>query len=149
MRRGWLDNIARLNQMQLEEFGDPEIATRIAQYEMAFQMQASVPELTDLSDEPRAILNMYGPGVEEPGSFAHNCLMARRLAERGVSFTQLMHAGWGPAPKFDNRILYSMSGYRSGKCCLGNGPETTWNAGRHARSLEWRIRTHPIYSGRY
>ena len=94
MRRGWLDNIARLNQMQLEEFGDPEIATRIAQYEMAFQMQASVPELTDLSDEPRAILDMYGPGVEEPGSFAHNCLMARRLAERGVSFTQLMHAGW-------------------------------------------------------
>ena len=94
MRREWLDDIAKLNQKQLQEFGDPEIATRIAQYEMAFKMQASVPELTDLSDEPQSILDMYGPGVTEPGTFAHNCLLARRLAERGVGFTQLMHAGW-------------------------------------------------------
>ncbi len=94
MRRDWLDDIATLNQMQLDDFGDPEIATRIAQYEMAFKMQASVPELTDLSDEPQSILDMYGPGVLEPGTFAHNCLLARRLAERGVGFTQLMHAGW-------------------------------------------------------
>ena len=94
MRREWLNDIAQLNQAQLEDFGDPEIATRIAQYEMAFKMQASVPELTDLSDEPQSILDMYGPGVTEPGTFAHNCLLARRLAERGVGFTQLMHAGW-------------------------------------------------------
>jgi len=94
MRRQWLDDIAKLNQKQLDDFGDPEIATRIAQYEMAFKMQASVPELTDLSDEPQSILDMYGPGVTEPGTFAHNCLLARRLAERGVGFTQLMHAGW-------------------------------------------------------
>jgi len=94
MRRQWLDDIARLNQKQLDDFGDPEIATRIAQYEMAFKMQASVPELTDLSDEPQAILDMYGPGVEQPGTYAHHCLLARRLAERGVGFTQLMHAGW-------------------------------------------------------
>ncbi len=94
MRREWLNDIAQLNQKQLDDFGDPEIATRIAQYEMAFKMQASVPELTDLSDEPQSILDMYGPGVSEPGTFAHNCLLARRLAERGVGFTQLMHAGW-------------------------------------------------------
>lgn len=94
MRRDWLDDIAKLNKKQLDDFGDPEIAARIAQYEMAFKMQASVPELTDLSDEPQSILDMYGPGVTEPGTYAHNCLLARRLAERGVGFTQLMHAGW-------------------------------------------------------
>lgn len=94
MRKLWLDDISKLNQKQLEVFGDPEIATRIAQYEMAFKMQASVPDLTDLSDEPQSVLDLYGPGVTEPGTFAHNCLIARRLAERGVGFTQLMHAGW-------------------------------------------------------
>ncbi len=94
MRRDWLDDIARLNQLNLREFGDPEIATRIAQYEMAFKMQDSVPELVDLSDEPESVLKMYGPGVLQPGTFAYNCLMARRLAERDVGFIQLMHAGW-------------------------------------------------------
>lgn len=94
MRRGWLDDLARLNELKLAEHGDPEIATRISQYEMAYQMQRSVPELTDLSDESEATLALYGPQVQEPGTFAYNCLMARRLAERGVGFIQLMHAGW-------------------------------------------------------
>jgi hypothetical protein len=94
MRRGLLDDIARLNELKLRDFGDPEIATRIAQYEMGFKMQASVPELTDLSDEPAEILRMYGPQVKEQGTFAYNCLMARRLVERGVRFVQVMHAGW-------------------------------------------------------
>jgi hypothetical protein len=94
MRRGMLDDLAQLNEMKLRDFGDPEIATRVNQYEMAFQMQASVPELTDISKEPEHILAMYGPQVKEPGTFAHNCLMARRMAERGVRFVQLMHAGW-------------------------------------------------------
>jgi hypothetical protein len=94
MRRGLLDDIAQLNEMKLRDFGDPEIATRIAQYEMAFKMQASVPELTDISKEPASVLNMYGPNVREPGTFAYHCLMARRLIERGVRFVQLMHAGW-------------------------------------------------------
>lgn len=94
MRRGWLDDIAAINQLKLREFGDPEIATRIAQYEMGFKMQASLPELADLSQESKSTLDMYGPGVEEPGTFAHNCLMARRLVERGCRFVQLMHAGW-------------------------------------------------------
>jgi hypothetical protein len=94
VRRGLLDDLARLNEMQLAEYGDPEIATRIAQYEMAYKMQASVPELTDVSKEPRHVLERYGPDVQRPGSFAYNCLLARRLAERGVRFIQLMHAGW-------------------------------------------------------
>jgi hypothetical protein len=94
MRRRWLDDIAKLNEMKLADYGDPEIATRIAQYEMAFKMQASVPELTDLRDESEETLALYGPQVKEPGTFAYNCLMARRLAERGVRFVQLMHAGW-------------------------------------------------------
>ncbi len=94
LRRGMLDDLAALNEIKLRDFGDPEIATRIAQYEMAYRMQASVPELTDLSNEPESVLDQYGPQVKETGTFAHNCLMARRLIERGVRFVQVMHAGW-------------------------------------------------------
>ena len=94
VRRGLLDDLAKLNQRHFEEYGDPEIVTRIAQYEMAYKMQASVPELTDFSKEPASVLESYGPDVKRPGSFAYNCLMARRLAERGCRFTQLLHAGW-------------------------------------------------------
>jgi uncharacterized protein (DUF1501 family) len=94
LRRTMLDGLADLNRLQQEQDGDPEIATRIDQYEMAFRMQTSVPELTDLSQEPEAVLNAYGPDVQKPGSFAANCLLARRLAERGVRFVQLYHRGW-------------------------------------------------------
>jgi hypothetical protein len=93
-RRRFLDDLAKLNQRRLEEAGDPEIATRIAQYEMAFRMQSSVPELTDLSGEPDYIFKLYGPEARKPGTFAANCLLARRLAERGVRFVQLFHRGW-------------------------------------------------------
>lgn len=93
-RRTQLDALARLNQMQLAEFADPEIATRIAQYEMAYRMQASVPDLTDLSTETMDTLAMYGPDARQPGTYAYNCLMARRMIERGVRFVQVMHAGW-------------------------------------------------------
>ncbi len=94
LRRGMLDDIAALNHRHLNEFGDPEIDTRIAQYEMAYRMQTSVPDLLDISNEPPAILELYGPDVQRKGSFARNCLLARRLLERGVSFVQLMHSGW-------------------------------------------------------
>jgi hypothetical protein len=94
VRRGILDDLATLNEMRHETEGDPEIKTRIAQYEMAFRMQSSVPEVADLSKEPRKVLEMYGPDVMRPGSFARNCLLARRFAERGVRFIQLFHAGW-------------------------------------------------------
>ena len=94
VRRGLLDDLGDLNRLRHQEVGDPEIQTRIAQYEMAYRMQTSVPELTDLAGEPRHILDLYGPDVQRRGSFAWNCLMARRMAERGVRFIQLMHAGW-------------------------------------------------------
>ncbi len=101
-RREWLDTLNTLNRRKLDEFGDPEIATRIAQYEMAYKMQASVPELTDLSGESESTFEMYGDDARKPGTFAANCLLARRLAERGVRFIQLYHRGWdqhGELPK--------------------------------------------------
>ncbi len=91
-----------MNQQKLAQGPDPEIQTRIAQYEMAFRMQASVPELTDLSKEPDAVFDLYGPDARKPGTYAANCLLARRLAERGVRFVQLFHRGWdqhGNLPK--------------------------------------------------
>ena len=94
VRRGLLDDLQQLNGLHLQQTGDPEIATRIAQYEMAFRMQTSVPELTDLSNETAATFEMYGEDSRKPGSFAWNCLMARRLCERGVRFVQLFHRGW-------------------------------------------------------
>lgn len=94
LRRAMLDRIARLNALQQQQDGDPEIAARIAQYEMAFRMQTSVPELTDFSDETDATFEMYGPDAKRPGSFASHCLMARRMVERGVRFVQLYHRGW-------------------------------------------------------
>ena len=93
-RRRMLDDLAQLNQLRLQEQGDPEIATRIAQYELAYRMQTSVPELTDLSGEPRSIFDLYGPDAKKPGTYAANCLLARRLADRGVRFIQLFHKGW-------------------------------------------------------
>ena len=94
LRRRYLDALGALNQMKLDDFGDPETSTRIAQYEMAFRMQSSVPELTDLSKEPAHVFEMYGPDAKKPGTFAANCLLARRLAERGVRFIQLFHRDW-------------------------------------------------------
>ncbi len=93
-RRQMLDDIAALDDLHHAETGDPEILTRVAQYELAYRMQASVPELTDLSSEPQSVLDLYGPDVQKPGSYAANCLLARRLAERGVRFIQLYHMGW-------------------------------------------------------
>ncbi len=93
-RRSYLDTLNQLNQQQLENFGDPEISTRIAQYEMAFKMQSSVPELTDLSKEPASTFELYGEDARKPGTFAANALLARRLAERGVRAIQLFHRDW-------------------------------------------------------
>ena len=93
-RRDQLDALDQLNRQQLEPQGDPEIEARIAQYELAFRMQASVPELTDVSRETATTLAAYGPQVQVPGSFASQCLLARRMVERGVRFVQLYHRGW-------------------------------------------------------
>ena len=93
-RRNIIDATARINRMRAEEFGDPEIETRIAQYEMAYRMQTSVPELMDLGGEPESTFRLYGEDARKPGSYAANCLLARRLVERGVRFVQLYHRGW-------------------------------------------------------
>jgi hypothetical protein len=93
-RRKMLDAVEEINRQTLAEVGDPETNSRIAQYEMAFRMQSSVPELTDLSKEPASTWDLYGPEAKEPGTFAYNCLLARRLAERGVRFTQVYKRGW-------------------------------------------------------
>lgn len=101
-RRVFLDALNEINQEKLDAMGDPEIATRIAQYEMAFRMQSSVPELTDLTKESPSVVQSYGPDATKPGTFAYNCLLARRLAERGVRFIQLYHRDWdhhGGLPK--------------------------------------------------
>jgi hypothetical protein len=93
-RRQFLDDLAELNQLNAQTFGDPEIPARVAQYELAYRMQMSVPELTDLSKEPERTFERYGPDARRPGTFAANCILARRLAERGVRFIQLFHRGW-------------------------------------------------------
>ena len=103
-RRRMLDGLAKLNAKQHETYQDPEINTRIAQYEMAFRMQTSVPELVDVSKESQSVLDSYGPDVKKPGSFANNCLLARRMAERGVRFIQLYHRGWDQHGNLPKRI---------------------------------------------
>lgn len=101
-RRNMLEHLRRLHEEEYAETLDPALSARIAQYEMAYRMQTSVPEVTNISDEPQHILDMYGPDVSNPGTFAANCLLARRLAERNVRFIQLFHRGWdqhGTLPK--------------------------------------------------
>jgi len=104
LRRAMIDGVNDMNRQLHERIGDPETNARIAQFEMAFRMQASVPELTDLSNEPQSIWDMYGPKAKEPGTYAYNCLMARRMAERGVRFTQIFHRGWDTHGDLPNRM---------------------------------------------
>ena len=103
-RRRMLNDLAKLNEMQLAEQGDPEISTRISQYELAYRMQTSVPELMDISKESNSTFDLYGPEARTPGTFAANCLLARRLAERGVRFIQLFHRGWDQHAKLPAQI---------------------------------------------
>jgi Protein of unknown function (DUF1501) len=104
-RRRMLDDLAKLNQIQFAEVGDPEIQTRIAQYELAYRMQSSVPALMDLTDESAGAFELYGPEARTPGTFAANCLLARRLAERGVRFIQLFHRGWDQHTKLPKQLV--------------------------------------------
>ena len=99
VRRRFLDDLARLNELNYQQVGDPEIVTRVAQYELAYRMQTSVPDLTDISKEPEHVFDLYGQDARKPGTFAFNCLLARRLAERGVRFVQIYH---GAGSKWDS-----------------------------------------------
>ena len=103
-RRNMLDHLSKLNELHLSEFGDPETSARIAQYELAYRMQTSVPETMDISKEPDYIYRMYGPDAAQPGTYAANCLLARRLAERDVKFIQLYHMGWDQHENLPNAI---------------------------------------------
>ena len=103
-RRWMLNDVSELNAIRYRQFQDPEIRTRIAQYEMAFRMQTSVPELTDLSSEPASSFELYGEAARTPGTYAHNCLLARRLTERGVRFVQLFERGWDHHSELPKKI---------------------------------------------
>src|SRR6266705_381500 len=117
-RRRMLDGIAKLNRMLAEEYGDPEIDARVAQYEMAYRMQTSVPELMDLSKEPESTFALYGPDSRKPGTYAANCLLARRLAERGVRFIQLYHRGWDQHNDLPRDISLQAKGVDQGSAGL-------------------------------
>jgi uncharacterized protein DUF1501 len=103
-RRQMLDQLRQLNLEKHRAVGDPEILTRIEQYELAFRMQTSVPDMTDISDEPQHVLDMYGPDVHKPGTYARHCLLARRMAERDVRFVQLFHMGWDQHDNLPNHL---------------------------------------------
>jgi uncharacterized protein (DUF1501 family) len=103
-RRDWLDTLNALNAKRLHQVQDPEIAARMAQYEMAYRMQSSMPELMDVSKEPESTFKLYGESSRKPGSYAANCLLARRMAERGVRFIQLYHRGWDHHGNLPERI---------------------------------------------
>ena len=107
--------MSRLNQEEFSRFADPETQARIAQYEMAFRMQTSVPELADISDEPQHVLDLYGPDVHTPGTFARNCLLARRLVERDVRFVQIFHRGWDQHGNLPGDLPQAVPRRRSGR----------------------------------
>ena len=104
-RRRMLDKLAELNNMNYETFGDPEIQAKVQQYEMAFRMQTAVPEVTDIKSEPDSIIKMYGPDCLIPGTYAANCLLARKLSENGVRFVQLYHQGWDAHDNLPNQMV--------------------------------------------
>ena len=146
-RRHFLDALNRMNRIKLEESGDPEISARISQYEMAFRMQTSVPELTDLSGEPDHIFQLYGEDARKPGTFASNCLLARRLAERGVRFHPGLPPGLGSTREAAHRPPQAVQGHRPGLGRAGAGPEAEGNAGGHAGGLGRRVRADRLLPG--
>jgi len=117
-RRDWLDTLNALNERRLQTVQDPEIAARVAQYEMAYRMQTSMPDLMDVSHEPESTFQLYGESARQPGSYAANCLLARRMAERGVRFIQLYHRGWDHHGKLPERIKVLSTDVDQGSAAL-------------------------------
>ena len=148
-RRRFLDDLGALNELKEAEFGDPETSTRIAQYEMAFRMQTSVPELTDLSDEPDSIFDLYGPDARKPGTFARNCLLARRLAERDVRFVQCFHRGWDQHTRLPQGIQRQAKDVDQAQAALVQDLKQRGDARRHAGRLGRRVRAQRLQSGRH
>ncbi len=142
-QRQVVEEVNRLNGLLAEERLDPEIQTRISQYEMAFRMQASVPELTDFKSEPQHVLDLYGVKQPGDGSFASNCLLARRLAERGVRFIQLYHRAWDHHSDIEDGMRNAAREVDQASRRAGQRPEAARPARRHARPLGWRVRPNP------
>ena len=141
VRRNMLDAVNEINRQTYQEIGDPETNSRIAQYEMAYRMQTSVPELADLSKEPQSTWDLYGPEAKEPGTFAYNCLMARRMAERGVRFTQVYKRGWDVHGNVTG-LLPILCG-ETDRACYALVTDR-----RHPRRLGRRVRPHRLQPGR-
>ena len=146
-RRRMLDTFRALEEEQHARVLDPEIDARIAQYEMAYRMQTSVPEVTDFANEPQSVLDMYGPDVKTPGTFAANCLLARRLAERGVRFIQLYHRGWDQHGNLPEAHPDHDQDGRPAVGRAGHGPQAARAARRHAGHLGRRVRPHQLLAG--
>jgi hypothetical protein len=147
-RRTMLDGLAELNQLQFERAGDPEIETRIAQYELAYRMQSSVPELVGLENEPASVYDLYGEEARQPGTFARNCLLARRLAERGVRFIQLYHRGWDHHGDLAGRLPVLARDTDRPSAALLRDLKQRGHTGRHPGDLGRGIRTHGLCAGR-
>ena len=148
VRRKTLDGLKKLNELNLQQVGDPETLTRIQQYEMAFKMQASVPEITDLSKENAKTLELYGPDVKKPGSFANSVLMARKLVEKGVRFVQIYHNNWDTHANVKGRLPDQCRDADQPCYALDARLETQGDARFHARHLGWRIRPDDLLAGR-
>ncbi len=129
IRRRTLDGLRQLNEMNYRIVGDPETHTRIQQYELAFRMQASVPELTNIASEPASTFNLYGEDARNPGTFANSVLMARRMVERGVRFVQIYHNNWDTHSNVGGRLAQPVPRRRSGLLGTHSGPQAPRHAG--------------------
>ena len=138
-RRRLLDDLAALNRIKLSDHQDPETQVRIEQYELAFRMQAAVPELADVSQEPERVFEQYGPESRKPGTYAANCILARRLAERGDSLHTALSPRLGPTQQSSQRRQKSVLRHRSADRGVGGRPGLTWNARRYLSCLGWRV----------
>ena len=146
-RRQALDYIQKFNELQADQWGDPEIESKINQYEMAYRMQTAVPDLVDLSDEPDHIYELYGEDARIPGTYASNCLLARRLAEEDVRFIQLYHTGWDQHGGLPSGISRQAKEHRPGHGCLISRLEAAGALRGYASDLGRRIWTNQLFTG--
>ena len=140
MRRDTLDGLKALNEMNYQQVGDPETHTRIEQYELAFRMQSSVPELTDVANEPASTYTLYGEEAKKPGTFAHSALLARRMVERGVRFVQIYHNNWDTHFNVGGRLPSQCRDVDQPCWGLDPRPEVARAAGRNPGHLGRRVR---------
>jgi hypothetical protein len=148
VRKRTIEGLNALNELNYQQVGDPETHTRIQQYEMAFRMQASVPELTDITKEPDHVYKLYGEEAKKPGSFANSVLMARRLAERGVRFVQIYHNNWDHHSNVGGRMPSQCKDVDQPCARPHRGPQTARHVRRHPHHLGRRIRPHDLLPGR-